>query len=143
MKLLLSIIQLILSALFCINSFGSEVTLVGKMPVGEYDVKNISSQIEVSQVNNNGTFQISNFIMGSSDCIVMDSDGKYIIFKKTQINVQRTTNILQTIIENGVLKVMQIEKQETVGESNDGLAVFNTFSTNGYISIVNKTTQLD
>jgi len=143
MKQLLSIIQLILSALFCINSFGSEVTLVGKVPVGEYDVKNISSQIEVSQVNNKGTFQISNFIMGSSDCIVMDSDGKYIIFKKTQINVQRTTNILQTIIENGVLKVIQIEKQESVGESNDGLAVFNTFSTNGYISIVNQTTQLD
>ena len=143
MKQLLSILQLILSALFCINLFGSEVTLVGKVPVGDYDVKNISSQIEVSQVNNNGTFQISNFIMGSSDCIVMDSDGKYIIFKKTQINSQRTTNILQTIIENGVLKVIQIEKQETVGESNDGLAVFNTFSTNGYISVVNQTTQLD
>ena len=141
MNQLLSIMPLILSGLFCINLLGSEVTLVGKVPVGESDVKNISWQIEVSQISNNGKFQISNFINNSSDCIVMDSDGKYIIFKKTQSYLKTSTNILQTIVENGVLKVIQIEKQESVRETNDGLAIFNTFSTNGYISTVNQTIQ--
>jgi hypothetical protein len=45
---------------------------------------------------------------------------------------------LGTIVENGILKVIQIEKQEFIGETNDGLAIFNTFSTNGYLSVVNQ-----
>jgi len=118
--------------------FSGEVSLVGKVKLEESDSKNLSPFLEVSQISKTGKFAIANFINGSSDSIVMDSNGKYLRFKKESSSSTSSTNILGTIVENGVLKVIQSEKQEFIGETNDGLAIFNTFSTNGYISVVNQ-----
>jgi hypothetical protein len=114
------------------------VSLVGKVKLEESDSKNLSPFLEVSQISKTGKFAIANFVTGSSDSIVMDSNGRYLRFKKESSSRSSSTNILGTIVENGVLKVIQSEKQEFIGETNDGLAIFNTFSTNGYISVVNQ-----
>jgi hypothetical protein len=134
-------ILLLLSLCFQLNFsllFSSEVSLVGKVKLEESDIKNLSPFLEVSQISKSGKFTIANFVDGSSDSIVMDSNGKYLRFKNQSSSRTSSTNILGTIVENGVLKVIQSEKQEFIGETNDGLAIFNTFSTNGYISVVNQ-----
>ena len=118
--------------------FSAEVSLIGKVKLEESDIKNLSPFLEVSQISKSGKFAIANFINGSSDSIVMDSNGKYLRFKNQSSSRTSSTNILGTIVENAVLKVIQSEKQEFIGETNDGLAIFNTFSTNGYISVVNQ-----
>ena len=118
--------------------FSAEVSLIGKVKLEESDTKNLSPFLEVSQISKTGKFAIANFVNGSSDSIVMDSNGRYLRFKKETSSSSSSTNILGTIVENGVLKVIQSEKQEFIGETNDGLAIFNTFSTNGYISVVNQ-----
>ena len=118
--------------------FSAEVSLIGKVKLEESDTKNLSPFLEVSQISKTGKFAIANFVNGSSDSIVMDSNGRYLRFKKETSSGSSSTNILGTIVENGVLKVIQSEKQEFIGETNDGLAIFNTFSTNGYISVVNQ-----
>ena len=118
--------------------FSAEVSLIGKVKLEESDTKNLSPFLEVSQISKTGKFAIANFVNGSSDSIVMDSNGRYLRFKKETSSGSSSTNILGTIVENGVLKVIQSEKQEFIDETNDGLAIFNTFSTNGYISVVNQ-----
>ena len=134
-------ILLLLTLAFQLNFsllFSGEVKLVGKVKLEESDIKNLSAFLEVSQISKSGKFAIANIINGSSDSIVMDSNGKYLRFKNQSSSRTSSTNILGTIVENGVLKVIQSEKQEFIGETNDGLAIFNTFSTNGYISVVNQ-----
>ena len=118
--------------------FSGEVSLVGKVKLEESDTKHLSNFLEVSQISKSGKFSIANFVPGNSDSIVMDSNGRYLRFKKGNSSSTSSTNILGTIVENGVLKVIQSEKQEFIVETNDGLAIFNTFSTNGYISVVNQ-----
>ena len=118
--------------------FSAEVSLIGKVKLEESDIKNLSPFLEVSQISKSGKFAIANFINGSSDSIVMDSNGRYLRFKKETSSSSSSTNILGTIVENGVLKVIQSEKHEFIEETNDGLAIFNTFSTNGYMSVVNQ-----
>jgi hypothetical protein len=134
-------ILLLVSLSFQLNFsllFSGEVSLVGKVKLEESDIKNLSPFLEVSQISKSGKFTIANFIDGSRDSIVMDSNGRYIRFKQADSSSKLSTNILGTIVENGILKVIQIEKQEFIGETNDGLAIFNTFSTNGYLSVVNQ-----
>ena len=89
-----------------------EVSLVGKVKLEESDAKNLSPYLEVSQISKTGKFAIANFVTGSSDSIVMDSNGRYLRFKKESSSSTSSTNILGTIVENGVLKVIQSEKQE-------------------------------
>ena len=134
-------ILLLLALAFQLNFsllFSGEVKLVGKAKLEESDIKNLSAFLEVSQISKSGKFAIANIINGSSDSIVMDSNGKYLRFKKETSTQSSSTNILGTVVENGILKVIQSEKHEYIGETNDGLAIFNTFSTNGYISVVNQ-----
>jgi hypothetical protein len=136
-----NLILLFLALSFQLNFsllFSGEISLVGKVKLEESDIKNLSPFLEVSQISKSGKFTIANFIDGSRDSIVMDSNGRYIRFKQSDSSSKLSTNILGTIVENGILKVIQIEKQEFIGETNDGLAIFNTFSTNGYLSVVNQ-----
>jgi hypothetical protein len=136
-----NLILLFLALSFQLNFsllFSGEISLVGKVKLEESDIKNLSPFLEVSQISKSGKFTIANFIDGSRDSIVMDSNGRYIRFKQADSSSKLSTNILGTIVENGILKVIQIEKQEFIGETNDGLAIFNTFSTNGYLSVVNQ-----
>ena len=134
-------VLLLLSLSFQLNFsllFSGEVNLVGKVKFEESDIKNLSPFLEVSQISKSGKFTIANFVTGSSDSIVMDSNGRYLRFKKETSTQSSSTNILGTVVENGILKVIQSEKHEYIGETNDGLAIFNTFSTNGYISVINQ-----
>jgi len=144
MKNLLQIFIVLSIEMNCALLFSGEVSLVGKVKLEESEVKNISViNMDISKMSKSGNFSFRNFLYFdrpnmSRESLVMDSNGMYLRYKSQASSSKTSTNILETIVENGVLNVIQVEKQEFIIETNDGLAIFNTFSTNGYISVVNQ-----
>ena len=132
---------LLLALSFQINLsilFSAEVSLIVKVKLEESDSKYLSPYFQVSQISKTGKFAIANFINGSSDSIIIDSNGRYLRFNRKNFYANKSTTILETRVENGVLQKIESEKYEFINETNDGLAIFNTFSTNGYVSVVNQ-----
>ena len=136
------ILYLILLTLIQITSSGHDLRLVGKIkiPLDISEAYKNSELLYINQIDEDGKMDILFGNTWAPISFIMDKNGYYIIPKipdEIIEPVSYTTNIIGTVVENNVLKVIQSETRITHNYNLDRSVLFKTFSTNGYIMVVN------
>jgi hypothetical protein len=134
--------KLFLFSLFTLTVSGVDIVQIAKIPIPpEYENQyfqrlehrlvnaSLGSRFHIRYDNNNGKD------------LVVDINGLYYLFDSRFLINKIKTNIVGTLVENGVLKILQDEIRESHSFSNDGWLVYKTFSKNGFVSLINEAIQ--
>jgi len=135
------ILYFILIASIQISTLGYDLKLVGKFKnTSVYNDETFIIQTSIiKQIDEDGKMDVVLLPYGIN--FIMDKNGYYIIPKIPNEIIEEPnyqTNIIGTILENSVLKVIQSETRTEHRYTLDTSVLFKTFSTNGYSMVINE-----
>jgi hypothetical protein len=136
------IFYFILLAAIQMFTFGHDLKLVGKVkfPFDIYEDYQNTDSLYINQIDEDGKMDILFGNINSQLNFIMDKNG-FSIFPKIPEEIieleKNLTNIIGTIVENNVLKVIQSESKINHYYKLDRSVLFKTFSTNGYVMVIN------
>jgi len=125
-----------------ISTFGHDLKLVGKVkfPFDIYEDYQNTESLYINQIDEDGKMDILFGNINSQLNFIMDKNG-FSIFPKIPEEIieseKNLTNIIGTVVENNVLKVIQSESKINHYYKLDRSVLFKTFSTNGYVMVIN------
>jgi hypothetical protein len=136
------ILYFILIASIQISTFGHDLKLVGKVkiPLGLPDYYESSDSLVLNQIDDDGKMDVVFSSLNPELTFIMDKNGFSITPKIPEEIIEsekNLTNIIGTVIENNILKVIQSETQIRHNYKLDRSVLFKTFSTNGYVMVIN------
>jgi hypothetical protein len=135
------ILYFILIASIQISTLGYDLKLVGKFKnTSVYNDETFIIQTSIiKQIDEDGKMDV--FLLPFGINFIMDKNGYYIIPKIPNEIIEEPnyqTNIIGTILENNVLKVIQSETRTEHRYTLDTSVLFKTFSKNGYSMVINE-----
>jgi hypothetical protein len=125
-----------------IFTFGHDLKLVGKIEIPlDISESYINSDIlYINQIDDDGKMDVLFGSLMAPISFIMDKNGYHIIPTIPTEIIEPdsyTTNIIGTILENNILKVIQSETRIRHNYKIDRSVLFKTFSTNGYVMVIN------
>lgn len=131
---------LFLFAILQHQTIGYDLRLVGKvkLPQKISDSDIINNQLIINQADDDGKVDVTMFPYDFS--FIIDRSGSSVIPeipKEIIEDESHSTNLIGTVVENGVLKAVQSETTISHSYTLDRSVIFKTFSTNGYSLIIN------
>ena len=123
-------------------TFGHDLKLIGKVkfPFEIYEDYQNTDSLYINQIDEDGKMDILFGNINSQLNFIMDKNG-FSIFPKIPEEIieseKNLTNIIGTVVENNILKVIQSETKITHNYKLDRSVLFKTFSTNGYVMVIN------
>jgi hypothetical protein len=128
---------LVLFFLFSNIVFGADLEVVARIPLPE-NIRNLNvSQLYMRRSDCNTKFYFE-LVSGSPTQILFDTNGFWYISNYKDPYLIRRTNIVGTLIEDGVLKVIQDEIVETRFFRENPSSIYNSISENGFSVVVNE-----
>jgi len=125
-----------------IFTFGHDLKLIGKIkfPLGISEDYQGSDGFYINQIDDDGKMDVVFQMVPPPISFIMDRNGYHIIPTIPTEIIEPdsyTTNIIGAVIENNILKVIQSETQIRHNYKLDRSVLFKTFSTNGYVMVIN------
>ena len=131
--------NLFLFSLFALTASAVDIVQIAKIPIPpEYENQNFK-RLEHRLVNASLSSRFHIRYDNNGKDLVVDINGLYYLFDSYFLTNKTKTNIVGTLVENGVLKILQDEIRESRSFRNDGWLVYKTFSKNGFVSSLHAT----